>query len=243
MMSAQEVQQEVMKAIATLRSHALEIQSLHPAKQSISFDASEWARWFDGTYFERHPACHVLAESAGAFTRAELFRLSEQALEGGHDPLDIQRLWLAIYAWGGGRGAMGYRARVNARLALFDVRFNQSVESVVHSLALNDVAGAHHAIDPVIGAGEGFFTKFLYFLSKPGMCRPLPLIYDEQVRRALQALLGPRWALPLGATMKSSPADIYALYVRTMHEWANQLECSPEQLELFLFQKRGNVAA
>lgn len=231
------------QVLEVLREHEHEIEQLRVEEQSISFDVDEWRRWFDGTYFEADDSCEVFDRNPGAFTREELFSIAGEAKAGIYEPNSIKKLWLAVYAWGGGRGAMGYRARVNARLAFFDKRFPEKIQATIEQLRANDVVGAHEAIDPVIGAGEGFFTKFLYFVSKPDLCDPLPLIYDEQVRRALQALLGKRWALPLNATMSSSAAEIYDLYVRTMHQWAQELGCSGEQLELFFFETRGSIRA
>lgn len=224
-----------------LRDRAPDIRELQVENQRIKFDTEEWRRWFDATYFEADEAVAIFDNASDGFSRGELFDIARAAADNDYELPELRKLWLAVYAWGGGSGATGYRARVNARLAFFDNRFADSMRTMIERLTANDLVGAHQAIDPVIGAGEGFFTKFLYFVSKPGVCEPLPLIYDEQVRRALQALLGPRWALPLGATMSDSVAEIYDRYVRTMHGWAEQLNCSPDQLELFLFQSRGRI--
>lgn len=229
------------EVLELLRPRARDIRQLEVEKQRTSFDVEEWQRWFDGTYFERDEAVTVFENASDGFRRGELFEVARAAADAAHDLIEIKKLWLAVYAWGGGTGATGYRARVNARLAFFDNRFADSLQNTIDSLAVNDVVGAHRAIDTVIGAGEGLFTKFLYFVSKPGLCNPLPLIYDEQVRRALQALLGRRWAIPLGATMSDSVAEVFDRYVRTMHQWAQQLKCSPEQLELYFFQTRGGL--
>lgn len=227
--------------LGLLRERQHEIQQLRVEDQSISFDVEEWRRWFDGTYFVADDSCKVFDHNPGAFSRQELFSIAEQAKDAEHDLDAVKKLWLAVYAWGGGSGAMGYRARANARLAIFDARFSGRLRATIEKLKGNDLVGAYEEIDPVIGAGEAFFTKFLYFVSKPGLCEPLPLIYDEQVRRALQALLGKRWAIPLGATLTTSAAEIYDLYVRTMDRWAHELGSSPEQLELYFYKTRGSI--
>jgi hypothetical protein len=230
-------------AVALLLERASAIRGLQVEDQRISFDTGEWRRWFDGTYFQSDESAEVFDKVSDGFSRGELFRIASAAAEATYGFVETKKLWLAVYAWGGGIGAMGYRARVNARLAIFDNRFPEKIQATIEKLGANDVAGAYEEIDAIIGAGEGFFTKFLYFVSKPGLCHPLPLIYDEQVRRALQALLGKRWALPLGATMSTSASDIYVLYVNKMHDWAGDIGATPDQLELFLFQKRGNILA
>lgn len=235
-----EISPQEEKALTLLHQRRADLGELQVQEHTVKFDVHEWRRWFGGTFFERDEAVEVF-EDEGALSRGELFQLAEHAAESGYGAPEVKKLWLAVYAWGGGVGATGYRARVNARLAFFDTRFDESIRLTIERLSRNDLAGAHRAIDPVIGAGEGFFTKFLYFISKPGSVNPLPLIYDEQMRRALQALLGKKWALPLGATMTTSAAEIYELYVRTMHRWAGELRCSPEQLELYLFKTRGAV--
>ncbi|MDP9067394.1 MAG: hypothetical protein M3N53_03460 [Actinomycetota bacterium] len=165
-------------------------------EHTVKFDADEWRRWFDGSFFERDEAVEVFKGESSALSRDELFQLAERVAEAGYNVPDLKKLWLAVYAWGGGVGATGYRARVSARLAFFDTRFDESMRLTIQRLSSDDLAGAYSAIDPVIGAGEGFFTKFLYFVAKPGSADRLPLIYDEQMRRALQGLLGKRWALP-----------------------------------------------
>lgn len=220
-----------------------EIRSLDPASQPGSFNQEKWLRWFDGEYFPRDDsAVEVLRRFSGKITRADIFQLAQMAKASNYDVPHIKQVWIAAYVWGGGVGATGYRARVNARLAVFDRRFNEALRTTLRHLGRNKIVDAYQSIDPIVGAGEGFFTKFLYFISTAGLCHPLPLIYDQQVRRALQALLGKRWAIPMGATMGDTQAEIYALYVSTMHNWADMIGCSPEQLELFLFEKRGKLS-
>ena len=231
-------------ALEVLHSRVQEIRSLNVENQAINFAQDEWIKWFDGTYFEAvEGVTEALSAIPGPIKRKHLFELAAIAAESHYAPTEVTKLWVAAYAWGGGVGAMGYRARVNARMALFDRRFPDAIKKTIEALSKADICGAHETIDQVVGSGEAFFTKFFYFVCKPGLCDPLPLIYDEQVRRSLRSLLGTRWALPLGATMATSPAELYDLYVRTMHEWSGEVGCSPEQLELYFFTSRGTFDA
>lgn len=197
----------------------------------------------NGTYFKSDESIvEILDRFPESISRQDLFDLADDVAKREHESAGLRQLWVMTYAWGGGTGATGYRARANARLALFDARFETCLRQTVELLSHDDIVGAHESIPQLIGSGEGFFTKFLHFLSKPAPRVPLPLIYDEQVRRSLQALLGKRWAIPLGATMDWSRARIYELYVQKMNDWAEELGCTPEQLELHLFTSRNRAS-
>ena len=173
-------------------------------------------------------------------TRGNLFHLADRVVSTGYSLRELKQLFVLTYAWGGGKGASAYRARVNSRLALYDRRFAACILGVAEAVALNDLVGAFEKLDNLVGAGESFLTKFLYFLARLTGNRPLPLIYDEQVKKSLRALVGERkWAAALGMPTNNSRAQTYAFYLNSMQTWSENLGCSPDQLELFLYRRRG----
>lgn len=231
-------------AVELLASLASEITDIDVEGHAVPVAPSDWIDWFNGRYFAADAdILETLEALPNEISRAYLFRLAKLTQETGFAQEAVKKLWITTYVWGGGRGATGYRARVFARLTLFDTRYSSVMLATVEALQRSDISGAHAAIDQLVTAGEGFFTKFLYFFSKPNVCEPLPLIYDEQVKIALRTLVGAnKWALALGAPPDNSRAEIYAFYVVTMHRWARLIGCTPEQLELFLFRRRGSIA-
>lgn len=232
------MEERLSSAVEKLSRFVEQIQILDPGSQPGTFNQTEWLRWFNGEYFQRDQAAvEVLEAFAGSVTRAQIAELASQARTSDYSVESLKKVWIASYVWGGGPGATGYRARVNARLAIFDARFAASVSASVKHLSQGKLAQAHQEIDQVVGAGEGFFTKFLYFVSGQDLCNPRPLILDSQVDAALVVLLGKGWwrIVAPGATNRG---DTYEAYTRTMHSWAERLSCTPEQLELFLFSQR-----
>jgi hypothetical protein len=77
--------------------------------------------------------------------------------------------------------------------------------------------------------GPAFGTKFLYF-SQPEGQRPRALIHDAQIAKWFRTRAG----TSLGSEGWSRPT--YKKYLRTMHDWASDLDCEPDDLEMCIFR-------
>ena len=91
------------------------------------------------------------------------------------------------------------------------------------------------------GASVAFGTKILYWAAVAAgesQATPLPLIYDQRVARSLRTLHGDdAWPLPV----QGLPRQTYASYCLTATEWASQLACTPDDVEVTLFNADGDV--
>lgn len=154
------------------------------------------------------------------------------ALDAPADVRSAEAAFLVSRAWG--EGMNGYGA--TRALDIFDL--NPEVSGALLNVArvLRD-GGVESAYEALASASESrlrrlgpaFGTKYLYF-SQPDGQRPRALIHDAQMAEWLRLHAG----ISLGADLWS-PAR-YREYLETMHAWADELECEPDDLEMCIFR-------
>lgn len=151
-------------------------------------------------------------------------------------PVDAERSFLAVMAWGYGRVGYGpFRVRrvldavpnagVQLQAAAGAAAEGRPVEAYTH---LGDRGTARL---PYLGPAFG--TKFLYFCSSTGR-RPA-LILDRLVARWLRENVGlvfneVRWSV-----------STYARYLETMVGWADELAAAADELEVCIFSAQARL--
>ena len=150
----------------------------------------------------------------------------------------LQVLFVASMIWG--YGEVGYGAW-RIRVALEAPQLGEQLEMLTAKLLSGDLVGACRAVS-IPRLGPAFYTKLFYFLCRSRVQR-FPLILDTVLMNAFEQLLG----LDVGdyakvtrkhgrvTSIRAWPEG-YQRYVEQMHDWADALDCTADQIELFLFQ-------
>jgi|GEM_PF-1523608 hypothetical protein len=193
-----------------------------PSQPGVSWRRPSWIRTFPRhkSTFEKLP--DLLDRKA---TRAV-------ALDAAADVRAAEAAFLVSRAWG--EGMNGYGA--TRALDIFDLNPEVSGALLNVSRVLRDAgpAAAYEAMSNAAKSrlkklGPAFGTKYLYF-SQPEGQRPRALIHDAQIAKWFRARAG----TSLGSEEWSPP--IYMEYLRTMHDWARELDCEPDDLEMCIFR-------
>ena len=173
-------------------------------------------------------------------TRADLAKLGDRCREA--DSEAQEELFFATMMWG--YGAIGGRSHLNARKAINDGRLGVALEAAAEAVTSHDTAAAYIAFSSpshVAGYDEGFFTKYLYFLSVGDrtwtQLAMRPLILDSRVLDSLAFLanvLGADW----GRITKTASLRRYQRYYATLAAWAEALGCRPVQVERYSFERK-----
>jgi uncharacterized membrane protein len=147
--------------------------------------------------------------------------------QGGIEPEDAERRFLAAMIWGYGR--IGYGPYRTARVLREDAAARATLAKAGR-LALTD--GGPTAFDwlsrnRLRGLGVAFGTKYLFFCAATGEATPA-LVLDRLVRGWLANNAG--WSLRLDWRS----AD-YRAYVETVTAWAEEACCSAADLEHLMF--------
>ena len=146
-----------------------------------------------------------------------------------------QNAFISVMAWG--QGNVGYgRYRTREMLSTPDApeRLLSAVKTLIEDgplaayqrLAAKDDCGLH-------GLGAAFGTKYLFFC-QPLLQAPTALILDKLLSD---------WLLDnAGLDFKSQPwsEPRYAAYLRQMHVWAEELGCTPDELEMCIFRAKAD---
>lgn len=193
-----------------------------PSQTGIQWPKGEWIREFpaQGQLFTSLPDRLDRAAVRGVCANA------------GHDDLAAERGFLAAMAWGfGNRGFGRYRTR---RMLTHTRASSNRLLQVAQTLASDGSLLAYGRLGDrrdcgLIELGPAFGTKFLYFCQPP-LANPMALIHDRNVADWFTKYA----AIDLGCSTWS-PAT-YGEYLRLMADWAEQLECRPDDLELMVFQ-------
>lgn len=154
------------------------------------------------------------------------------ALDAAADVRSAEAAFLVSRAWG--EAMNGYGA--TRALDIFDI--NPEVSgALLHVARVLRESGAEAAYGALSNAAESrlkklgpaFGTKYLYFCQPEGQ-RPRALIHDSQIAKWFRTHAG----TSLGSEGWSPPT--YAEYLRTMHAWATELACEPDDLEMCIFR-------
>ncbi|MBF6340888.1 hypothetical protein IU450_34110 [Nocardia abscessus] len=163
-------------------------------------------------------------------SRGQLFAMADAAVVSGEGALAL--LWNSL-AWGVGRRARNNRQRIASMAAGRDNHAALLVEAARASRS--DPVAAYALLRPspyrnaVRWLGPAFFTKFLYFAGGGRADHPCCII-DNRVAAALRAA---GWA---GLAGSGWSPDVYGRYLRLLHRWQNECDCTrPDLIERWLF--------
>lgn len=209
-----------------LRRRRLHIATLTPDNQTISFASEPWSRLLSD------PSVAALT-TRKSLSRKELTVIGDAARAG--DRKEQRALFFATLMWGyGDRAARGPRY---AEMALTSGRLDVTLASACEAITRRDLGGAWSAFgrNRLPGYDQAFFTKYLYFAAKGDADWEVrPLIRDSLVLASLEFLR--RW---LGADLGRKRHRLvhrYFDYCTLLAGWADELNVTPDQLEMFLYR-------
>jgi len=206
-----------------LKKAKVQIESLQPETQSISYSVEVWRR-----HLEPDQDLEFLALTCPCqISRGDLFRLAANARRSGSLE-DIRRVFLGAMLWG--YGTVGYGPwRTWRMLATPDS--GEMLQRTFGIIAENRIEEAYNGFC-LDQCGSSFFTKFFYFAGFGYGLPQYPLILDAYVRKSLGSFAD----VDLVTASLRDPRG-YTRYIQVMHEWAQELNCEAHNIELFLFSE------
>ena len=156
-------------------------------------------------------------------------RVAARAAE---DPLEAEFAFLVVKAWGEGDNGYGpFRARESLEVTR---ESEARLVAVAQALIARGAVAAYERLSDrgdcrIFSLGPAFGTKFLYFCQPIGQ-RPQALIHDKNVPDWLRDNAG------LNLQSASWSERRYRAYLAQMHSWAEDLDCSPDDVELCMFR-------
>lgn len=201
--------------------------------QCIAFNPVSWSHKFpqDGDILE------IIQRYTDRLSRGDVLSIGHPDVNGN---VRIRKLFLAAMIWGYGR--IGYGPHRTHRM-LQTVNVGEILRESFDAVAMGNFSQAYADLQ-INWCGPSFFTKFLYFAGRLCNANPMPLILDSRVVSSFRLLLDDMGldsrdfaisCIPNGLCFPRRDADGYVAYVNTMNDWALQLGCLPDSLELFLF--------
>lgn len=214
-----------------LKNNTATIHAIKVDAHRVRFNSAAWERQLGKTAVWQQFRSQIPTDS---ITRGDLFAMAREA----NAAERLQVLFVASMVWG--YGEVGYGAW-RARAALEAPQLGEQLEMLAAKLLSGDLVGACRAVS-IPRVGPAFYSKLFYFLCR-GRSQRFPLILDTVLMNAFEKLLG----LDVGdyAKVTRNPGRVtsirawpegYQRYVEQMHDWAGALDCTADQIELFLFQ-------
>jgi len=150
--------------------------------------------------------------------------------------------------WGWGRDYKDQRGRKHTQAALSDPRLGEVLKQSVIRIKSGQIKEAYEGFT-LKGCKSAYFTKFFYFVGEEYNIKPSPLILDRHVANALD-FLGKQegWSIStfLDVSKRKENGKIssimeypkgYIQYICSMHDWATELACSPDNIEYFMYKE------
>ena len=214
-----------------LKNNTATIHAIKVDAHRVRFNSATWERQLGKTAVWQQFRSQIPTDS---ITRGDLFAMAREA----NAAERLQVLFVASMVWG--YGEVGYGAW-RSRAALEAPQLGEQLEVLAAKLLSGDLVGACRAVS-IPRVGPAFYTKLFYFLCR-GRVQRFPLILDTVRMNAFEQLLG----LDVGGYAKVTRKhgrvtsilawpEGYQRYVEQMHDWADALDCTADQIELFLFQ-------
>jgi hypothetical protein len=222
-----------------LINNAEEIQNLDVAGQEVPFNIDVWRQYFPDID-------DILAGMpSSVITRREIFGIVPP------DPNDLvpctdgvfavlRQLFIIVMIWGygnDGRGAWRTYQMVNSPL------FRQTLCRVSALCYYGLFLMAFEILlKNIKWLGPTFASKYLYFLCYKFRCQIKPLILDQRVSNTMRTM---NWEpgfvdwifIPAPGKRHTSPAvQGYGQYLILVHNWADFINCRPDQIEYFLWR-------
>ena len=157
--------------------------------------------------------------------------------EASEGPRQAVAAFLAVMAWGFGVG-VGYGPWRTRRILSATPDAAERLRRVAEVVRLEGAAAGYDTLASQLTGlkylGPAFGTKYLYFVQPPG-ASPTALILDRLVASVLDEL-----GHPTDPIFWSSAT--YKGYLTTVHQWAGELGCQPDEVEFVLFQNAATKA-
>jgi len=182
-------------------------------------------------------------------TRSNLTNLASKAATGTWP--DVRIFYLAVMMWGWSFNQL--RGCEYVKKGYGYSKFKAILDDTVDLVSKNEIFKAYETFN-LPGCRSAYFTKLFYFIGRAVHLKTQPVILDTNVIKCFHVIdtlentnlvatfadaviyQGKR---KLKASLKEYPEG-YMHYIYAMHDWANALNCEPDSIECFLFNKRDN---
>ena len=141
--------------------------------------------------------------------------------------------------WGYGNKNYG-PYRVNEMLRTPD--FQENLEMASSNMRLGKIGTAYNKFNLSM-CGPTFVTKYLYFVGLGQTINPMPLILDSVMARFLEKTVKQLDKyVKVNRNKKGQITSLrrfstgYLAYVNLLDDWAKDMKCRPDSIELFIFQ-------
>jgi hypothetical protein len=209
-----------------------QIRTIHPVKHGIIYDFQNWCNWLNGNQNWKAFADDF---NHDVIARGDLFAYALN-----HDDNDGWQnvFYIAAMVWG--YGVVGYGPWRTLH-GLNQGNLTQHLARIFNYITNDELENAYHIVK-INYCGPAFFTKLFYFFGRDQV-ENYPLILDSVIANRLeeQLRLNPMDYARFSRNRHGQISAIrkyqkgYIQYVNDMHEWANELQCNADQIELFLF--------
>lgn len=177
----------------------------------------------------------------GWIERSDLLRLATATYQEPSVP-NSRRLLVGMLMWG--FGDIAYGPHRTATILSYP-QLNERLRDATRLCLAGDLRSAYVACDiPRLGAT--FVTKYLYFLGTAAGLRPQPVVLDRRVAEWLHQAEGAAFAKQFARYTTPKPGcrieslqkwpDGYVRFVEAVNIWAQELQCSPDAIEMFMWQ-------
>ena len=224
-----------------LSNMANRLRECQPEDHRIAYRNEAWRRCFPGD----NDLIEIHERFGDSISRGDVAALGVAAES---DPGCVRRFAMAVMMWG--YGTVGYGAtRTSEMLA--------NPQSIVRLIGGADLVKAGDFTEACLfyrnnsrGAlkkfGWSFFTKYFYFVGLACGLDPMPLILDGNNRttgvaggmKQLADAGDPKAARAMELWWSSTDrrcAEGYTLYVELVNQWAHDLTCRPDAIEMALW--------
>jgi hypothetical protein len=142
-------------------------------------------------------------------------------------PEDRKLLLLSVLIWGYGDKHRGDNVPRSLAVPHLDKTLNNAMQYLEQHLieeAFSCFTTSGTSIDHL---NSSFFTKILHFFGLATKTQPMPLILDSKVVKA--------WTTLTQSPLNQYAVKDYIIYIETVDQWANYLNCRADAIEYLLF--------
>ena len=219
-----------------LQKNAERIRALDVGDQAIPFNRDAWRvqisdiddilDGFNSDALSRHTICSIFP--------GDPMRLDPCTPE---RQRELRRFFVVVMIWGYGKVGVGpWRVAQMMKSPSFPQILCEVGKDCYYGLFLR---AYERLIGNINRLGPSFASKYLYFFCRNYGATVKPLIFDSVVIQTMRTFDWPTEFvdyIAIDANPKSKPFA-YGQYLVLMHNWANAIQCRPDQLEYFLWAR------
>lgn len=225
-----------------LQEAAKQIRELNVDQQEVPFNRDAWSRHIGSDCLDDLNIGDIFdGLKNNVITRKDIFdrapadpdKLVPCTRE---DEVRWIKFFILVMIWGYGDTDTRGPWRVNQMLHTPD--FRKTICQAGQECYYGHFLKAYVTLHSINRLGPAYASKLLYFYCHNFNACVKPLIFDSLVVSALRSFDWPRWCvdyLATNETPKIKNAKAYGQYLTMMHNLAQNLCCSPDQLEYFLW--------